>query len=51
MRPEAVVTGGGVPYLHAIDGNVYHDWETVYRHTLNRLSRLLSARVANPPAA
>ena len=51
MRPEAVVTGGGVPYLHAIDGNVYHDWETVYRDNVNRLYRLMYARVGNRPDA
>jgi RNA polymerase sigma-70 factor (ECF subfamily) len=51
VRPQAVVSGGGVPYLHVVDGNVYHDWETVYRDNVERLYRLMYARVGNRPDA
>ncbi|HEY2297424.1 MAG TPA: sigma-70 family RNA polymerase sigma factor [Jatrophihabitans sp.] len=51
MRPQAVVSGGGGPYLHVVDGSVYHDWETVYRDNVDRLYRLMYARVGNRPDA
>jgi RNA polymerase sigma factor (sigma-70 family) len=46
-----VVSGGDAPYLHVVDGNVYHDWETVYRDNVDRLYRLMYARVGNRPDA
>jgi RNA polymerase sigma factor (sigma-70 family) len=45
------VSGGGVRYLHVVDDNVYNDWETVYRDNVDRLYRLMYARVGNRPDA
>jgi RNA polymerase sigma-70 factor (ECF subfamily) len=46
-----VVSGGGVPYLHVVDDAVYRDWESVYRDNVDRLYRLMYARVGNRPDA
>lgn len=46
-RPQPVVNGGGVPYLHVVDDDVYADWESVYRDNIDRLYRLMYARVGN----
>jgi RNA polymerase sigma factor (sigma-70 family) len=48
---SAAASGGGVPHLHVVDDNVYHDWETVYRDNVDRLYRLMYARVGNRPDA
>jgi RNA polymerase sigma factor (sigma-70 family) len=42
---------GGVPYLHVVDDDIYSDWETVYRDNVDRLYRLMYARVGNRPDA
>src|SRR6476620_1021722 len=46
-RPRPMVSGGDVPYLHVVDGDVYGDWESVYRDNVDRLYRLMFARVGN----
>jgi RNA polymerase sigma factor (sigma-70 family) len=51
VRPQPAVSGGGVRYLHVVDDNAYHDWETVYRDNVDRLHRLMYARVGNRPDA
>jgi RNA polymerase sigma factor (sigma-70 family) len=51
VRSQPVVSGGGVPYLHVVNDNVYSDWETVYRDNVDRLHRLMYARVGNRPDA
>jgi RNA polymerase sigma factor (sigma-70 family) len=47
LRPLPVVSGGDVPYLHVVDGDAYGDWESVYRDNVDRLYRLMYARVGN----
>jgi RNA polymerase sigma factor (sigma-70 family) len=47
MHSPAGVSGAGVPYLHVVDDNVYGDWEAVYRDNVDRLYRLMYARVGN----
>jgi RNA polymerase sigma factor (sigma-70 family) len=51
VRSPAVVSGGGVPYLRVVDDDVYTDWESVYRDNVDRLYRLMYARVGNRPDA
>src|SRR4029077_21021110 len=46
-RPRPMVSGGDVPYLHVVDDDVYRDWESVYRDNVDRLYRLMYARVGN----
>ena len=46
-----VVSGSGVPYLRVVDDDVYTDWESVYRDNIDRLYRLMYARVGNRPDA
>src|ERR1700761_926022 len=43
--------GGAVRYLHVVDDDVYADWESVYRDNVDRLYRLMYARVGNRPDA
>src|SRR3984885_6273630 len=38
---------GRVIYLHVVDTDVYADWESVYRDNVDRLYRLMYARVGN----
>src|SRR6204780_33145 len=47
VRPLPVVSGGDVPYLHVVDTDSYTDWESVYRDNVDRLYRLMYARVGN----
>jgi len=47
VRPPPVVSGGDVPYLHVVDDDAYGDWESVYRDNVDRLYRLMYARVGN----
>ena len=53
-RPEgqqpAPPDGGGA-YLRLVDADVYTDWESVYRDNVERLYRLMYARVGNRPDA
>ncbi len=46
-----VVSGGGVRYLRVVDDDIYTDWESVYRDNIDRLYRLMYARVGNRPDA
>jgi RNA polymerase sigma factor (sigma-70 family) len=48
-RPEA--GDGRVVHLHVVDTDVYSDWESVYRDNVDRLYRLMYARVGNRPDA
>src|ERR1700730_8815920 len=36
-----------VPYLRVVDSEIYADWESVYRDNVDRLYRLMYARVGN----
>jgi len=47
VRPPPVVSGGDVRYLHVVDDDGYGDWESVYRDNVDRLYRLMYARVGN----
>jgi RNA polymerase sigma factor (sigma-70 family) len=42
-----VVSDGDTPYLHVVDDDAYGDWESVYRDNVDRLYRLMYARVGN----
>jgi RNA polymerase sigma factor (sigma-70 family) len=44
---RAVAPDGGTPRLRVVDDDVYTDWESVYRDNVDRLYRLLYARVGN----
>jgi RNA polymerase sigma-70 factor (ECF subfamily) len=50
-RLQPLVSGGNVPYLHVVDDDAYSDWESVYRDNVERLYRLMYARVGNRPDA
>ena len=41
------MSGGDVPYLRVVDDDAYGDWESVYRDNVDRLYRLMYARVGN----
>ena len=45
--PEPAAPGGDVAYLRMVDGDAYGDWESVYRDNVDRLYRLMYARVGN----
>jgi RNA polymerase sigma-70 factor (ECF subfamily) len=45
--PEPAATGGDVAHLRMVDGDAYSDWESVYRDNVDRLYRLMYARVGN----
>jgi RNA polymerase sigma factor (sigma-70 family) len=46
------VTGDGpVAYLRVVDPDAYANWESVYRDNVDRLYRLMYARVGNRPDA
>jgi RNA polymerase sigma factor (sigma-70 family) len=45
--PEPAAPGGDVAYLRMVDGDAYSDWESVYRDNVDRLYRLMYARVGN----
>lgn len=42
---------GGFPRLHVLEAGTYPDWEAVYRDNVERLYRLMYARVRNRPDA
>src|SRR5690242_1440101 len=50
VRPQPIV-GSDVTYLHVVDNDGYPDWESVYRDNVDRLYRLMYARVGNRPDA
>jgi RNA polymerase sigma-70 factor, ECF subfamily len=41
----------GITYLRVVDADSYTDWESVYRDNVDRLYRLMYARVGNRPDA
>jgi RNA polymerase sigma-70 factor, ECF subfamily len=41
------VTADGVPHLHVVHDDAYPDWESVYRDNVDRIYRLMYARVGN----
>jgi RNA polymerase sigma-70 factor (ECF subfamily) len=45
--PQPVAGDGEVTHLRLVDGDVYPDWESVYRDNVVRLYRLMYARVGN----
>jgi RNA polymerase sigma factor (sigma-70 family) len=45
--PQPVLDGSEVTHLRLVDGDVYSDWESVYRDNVVRLYRLMYARVGN----
>jgi RNA polymerase sigma factor (sigma-70 family) len=45
--PQPVDGAGEIPRLRLVDGDVYPDWESVYRENVVRLYRLMYARVGN----
>src|SRR5579863_5908768 len=45
--PQPVPASGEVTHLRLVDGDVYPDWESVYRDNVDRLYRLMYARVGN----
>ena len=49
-NPPAPREGGGA-HLRLVDTDVYTDWESVYRDNVERLYRLMYARVGNRPDA
>jgi DNA-directed RNA polymerase specialized sigma24 family protein len=38
---------GGAPLLHVVSGQFYPDWEAVYRDNVDRVYRLMFAKVGN----
>ncbi|MDT4909945.1 MAG: hypothetical protein QOG22_2546 [Pseudonocardiales bacterium] len=46
-QPPPALSGGRVAYLHMVDDDGYTDWESVYRDNIDRLYRLMYARVGN----
>jgi RNA polymerase sigma factor (sigma-70 family) len=51
VRPQPVVSGGDARYLRVVDDDVYGDWESVYRDNVDRIYRLMYAKVGNRPDA
>jgi RNA polymerase sigma factor (sigma-70 family) len=48
---QPVSGGSNVTYLRVVDTDAYADWESVYRDNIDRLYRLMYARVGNRPDA
>src|SRR5271169_823783 len=53
MPSDPPTTSGepGVTHLRVVDADSYTDWESVYRDNVERLYRLMYARVGNRPDA
>jgi RNA polymerase sigma factor (sigma-70 family) len=49
--PAPVSGGADVTYLRVLETDAYADWESVYRDNIDRLYRLMYARVGNRPDA
>jgi RNA polymerase sigma factor (sigma-70 family) len=47
VLPPSSVNGGGGAHLHVVSDCAYTDWESVYRDNIDRLYRLMYARVGN----
>jgi RNA polymerase sigma factor (sigma-70 family) len=50
-HPPAHSGGSKVAYLRMVESDRYDDWESVYRDNVDRLYRLMYARVGNRPDA
>ena len=46
-RAHPLGGGGSLPHLRVVDDDSYSDWESVYRDNVDRLYRLMYARVGN----
>jgi RNA polymerase sigma factor (sigma-70 family) len=46
-EPQPSLSEGGNAHLRIVDGDTYTDWESVYRDNIDRLYRLMYARVGN----
>jgi RNA polymerase sigma factor (sigma-70 family) len=46
-RPRPASSGSDVAYLRVVDDDAYPDWESIYRDNVDRLYRLMYARVGN----
>jgi RNA polymerase sigma factor (sigma-70 family) len=46
-KPPPPPPEGGNAHLRIVDGDTYTDWESVYRDNIDRLYRLMYARVGN----
>jgi RNA polymerase sigma factor (sigma-70 family) len=51
LSPQPVAGDVDVARLRLVDADVYTDWESVYRDNVDRLYRLMYARVGNRPDA
>src|ERR1700733_12210304 len=51
VDPPSASGEPGVTHLHVVADDVYADWESVYRDNVDRLYRLMYARVGNRPDA
>jgi RNA polymerase sigma factor (sigma-70 family) len=49
--PSPPPVPGASVHLHVVDPDAYSDWESVYRDNVDRLYRLMYARVGNRPDA
>ena len=49
--PPPISPGADVTHLRVVDIDAYTDWESVYRDNVERLYRLIYARVGNRPDA
>jgi RNA polymerase sigma factor (sigma-70 family) len=50
-HPRTDSVDSDVARLHVVDADTYTDWESVYRDNIDRLYRLMYARVGNRPDA
>src|ERR1700732_1236430 len=51
VSPRSASGEAGIAYLRVVDTDGYTDWESVYRDNIDRLYRLMYARVGNRPDA
>src|ERR1700710_261337 len=51
MGAGADERGADAPQLRVVDGEFYPDWEAVYRDNVDRVYRLMFAKVGNRPDA
>jgi RNA polymerase sigma factor (sigma-70 family) len=51
LTPKPLPGHPDVAYLRVVDTDAYPDWESVYRDNIDRLYRLMYARVGNRPDA
>src|ERR1700692_2946485 len=51
VSPRSASGDADIAYLRVVDTDAYTDWESVYRDNIDRLHRLMYARVGNRPDA